>query len=212
MGLNYSFVLITEPKKIDLALRELACFACERDAARINAAIPWKPEIQHDVVWGSGEAIRQYQGIGGPKEESERGGNDYCFLFQPDPALEAYEKGLGLYFLDRFREHDKIVVGCLWTSLHVGQQYALFEFTAATSHISRLFLASKNVKDAFVALAARSESTALFLDSEDAYEWFLLYPQARLTAMPNKDCFCSDDFKILRVDAYCMEVLHLSRL
>jgi hypothetical protein len=218
MGLTFSFSLIAESKQVDLVLRELASLLSERDALRLNEAIPWKPEIQHNVVWGSGKRIKQYEGI---RKLKRNGGKVlrnvyyFSFVFPVDAELKAYEERCKDW-MDLSIRGDKIEIGgrsgCISTSLHVGTDYALLQSTAELSDMSELFRSSRSIRDSWIGFASRSKSLALFFDSEEDYDWFLLYPQTRKTKRPEIDCFCSEDFKILRADKYCWEALHLSML
>jgi hypothetical protein len=217
MGVSFSFSLIAESKQVDLVLSEFASLLSEGDALRLKKVLPWKPEIKRKLVWGSGKRIKQYEGIGKLRNKGEVLKNNYyfSFVFPVDAELKAFAERCKDY-MDLSIGSDKIEIsgrpGYIYTSLRVGIEYALLKSTATFSNISELFRSSPSIRDSWIGFASRSKSLALFFDSEEDYDWFLLYPQPRATKRPEIDCFCSEDFEILRVDAYCWEALHLSML
>jgi hypothetical protein len=210
MGINYSFELIFESKQINLILGDLGFLLCKRDARRLAEAMPWEPEIQEELLWGSGELQKFYGGIGKLRLKEEKFPNNYCFtfLFPIDTELKAY--AVRNFTLER--EDNKIPVSCIWTSLFVDSEYGLLHCEAATSDMSYLFSLSQSIKDTWISFASRSRSLALFFDTEENYERLLLYPEIRKTMKPYVDCFYSPDFRMIRADSYCSEALFLSKL
>ena len=79
-------------------LKELASMLCEKDARRLNNTLPWQPEIQNDVVWGSSKAAKENSGIG--KLEKEQAYRLCRFAWGEVPFAE-----LQLYNLRHVQEH-----------------------------------------------------------------------------------------------------------
>jgi hypothetical protein len=210
MGLDFSFSVIAKSAQVDLLLKELASRVCEKDARRLIGALPWKPAIRHSVLWESGARDEYCQGIAGLTLEAGEHPNLYClsFLFPPDAILVQYTRNnRGTPTVG-----DRIAIGCVWTSLYVGTEFALLKGTAATTGMSVLFQSSSSVKSVWLELARRSLARALFFDTEDDHEWLLLHPQVRTVTRPYDACFWSPDFVTLRIDEYCWEMLHLAHL
>lgn len=209
MGLRYSFELVTRADAIDALLRALAAHLAEPDAARVLAALPWRPAIERELVWGSGRPCRDRQGICGLALRDVERTNDWCvgLAFPPDPELERYATAYGAR-----RRGSDVVVGCVWTSLHVGDEDALLQATAATSDMSRLFASSRSVHETWVAIAREANASLVLLDTEDLYERTCLWPHTRAVPYVGIDGFCSGDLTSVRTDDYCFELLRSARV
>jgi hypothetical protein len=211
VGLRYAFNLVTRADAVDELLRELATHLQAEDRERLIAQVPWRAAIERDLVWGSGHPVSNRQGIRDIAADADLGErpNDLClcFDFPPDSALERYAAGDPIR-----RPTTGVLVGCVWTKLHVGECYALLVATAASSDMSVLFERSASVRNVWSQLAERSGAFAVFLDTEQAYEWALLWPEPRSVCQVNADGYWSGDFENLRVDAYCEEMLRAARV
>lgn len=209
MGWRYSYSLVTTADPVDDLLVELATHLAEDDRERLLAALPWAPETERAVVWGSGPPIRERHGIGGlePTRDYEHP-NDYCFCFAfpLDPELERFARD------EDYRIRSQHVeIGCIWTKLHVGEEHALLECTAATSGMSRAWASLAGIRSAWVRLAERCRVHALWLDTESS-DVELLSPEMRRVPALQRDWFLSPDLACFRVDAYCEAMLELARI
>lgn len=93
MTISYSFSFVIKSSHIDELLQQIANNLSNKDSLRLQAALPWKPAIERYAIWGSGDPVRNSQGIGGLQLEGCEEPNHYCFsfLFEPDQQLEESE-------------------------------------------------------------------------------------------------------------------------
>jgi len=209
MGLRYAYSLVTAADAVDDLLVELATHLVEDDRESLLAALPWVPERERAVVWGSGAPILERRGIAGLKLRSDHEHpNNYCFIFAfpLDPELEDFER------TDGYRIRGQHVeIGCIWTKLYVGEEHARLECMAASSGMSLAWARLPGIRAAWVRLAEGCRARALWLDTEDL-DLELLYPEMRKVPSLNPDWFWSPDLACLRVDAYCEALLELARV
>jgi hypothetical protein len=197
VGYNYGFELMTRADEVDAMLLALVERLCRKDAESLFAALPWTPEEDVQLVWGSGPPTRARRGIRGL-------GRETCvsMAFVPDSTLEAYDREEGPFE----REDGAIVVGCVWLELHVGEHFAVLSATAATSAMSRAFLASGSVRRTWVELARAARAQALFFDTEES-TWSCLHPKEGTFHRANRGSYASTDHRYLRVDEYAEDCL-----
>lgn len=210
MGLNYSYNVVTSEAGVGALVDALAACVASDDAARLRAARPWRPRVERGLVWGGGPAERERVGFGGLAPRAHERGNTVCFgfVFPLDPEVAAYE---GAQRAVR-REGDRVIVGCVDTTLRVGEEFALLTATACTSAMSRLFAGSAAVRGVFTALAESAHADAVFLDTEEEHEWERVWPAPARVGRVGIDSFCSGDFESVRVDAYVCEMLRVARM
>ena len=209
MGIRYQYFLVTNADAVDDLLIELAKHLTEEDRERVLAAMPWRPAEEKAIVWGSEPAVLERHGIGGlqSKDEYEHS-NDYCFsfVFPLDPEVEVHARSNGYIIRGQHVE-----IGCIWTSLHVGEEYAFLQCTAAASSISVALAHLAGVRSAWVELARGCQALALWLDTDD-HENQLVYPEMRKVPSVFERWFRSPDETCLRVDAYCEAALAPARV
>ena len=135
-------------------------------------------------------------------EENE---NDYCLTlcFRRDKVIREYEARYNMQ-----GKHDTIMLGCIWTSVYAGKQFAVIKSTAASTEMSLLFLRSPVIKKTWADLAKEMGAVALFFDQEDGDEWNLFYPAHRKVVRPDDDAYWIDDGLI--VDAFCQDAVRLA--
>ncbi len=211
MGLNYSYSFITQSDHIDSLLQHLAGYLAIPDALRLQNSLPWKPAIEQAAIWDNGYEVRYSQGINGIQLREHESSNYLClaFLFPIDHELEEFQRNI---FRESYRKEFKARIGCIYTSLFVGSEFALLKARAATTEMSLLFNASSSIKKVMIEISESSSSKALFFDKEEQYNWNLLYPEARLSPKPWIDNFWSPHLEVFYTDMYCMEALHHSRI
>lgn len=210
MGLNYAYNVVTSQASVDALVDALAACVASDDAARLRAARPWRPRVERSLVWGGGRPERERVGFGGLAPRPHERGNTACLglLCPLDPEVAAYEgaqRAVG-------REGDRVVVGCVDTTLRVGEEFALLTATACTSAMSRLFARSAAVRGVFAAMAEAAHADAAFLDTEEEYAWERVWPAPARVGRVSIDSFCSGDFESVRVDAYVCEMLRVARM
>lgn len=206
MGLDYSFVIMGPAAGTGRLLQELAKRLSREDKQRLLTAIPGHlTSAKKESADAQDHAIRGIAGLSLTQHEHK---NDYCFsfLFQPDPELCEYEKRNG----NRPREDGRIPIGCVWTQLHSGGEFALIQATAATTGMSLLFTQSSSIQDAWITLAATSGGHALFRDTEDPDRWELLYPEQRRVPRPDEEAQYLPDCITVSPDSYCRAALELA--
>ena len=205
MGLDYSFLVVTPANRVDRLLALLASHLAPGDAARVRAALPWSPTIDQRSAWFGEPPARDRRGFGNmarlPVEHSES--RCFSFLFSRDDVLTEYERSSTLPSADGGR----VSVGCVWCSLCAGDVWAVFEATAATSEMSRLFQRSGAVRAFWSSVGAEAGAAAIFFDCEDLERWELLYPTARQVPRPDTELYELEDGDRVHVDAYCSEAL-----
>ena len=202
MGLNYAFELIVSAKQVDALLLALTQRLCHIDAERLFAVLPWSPNLDADLVWGSGRPSRERSGIRGLQEAY---GIQVSMLFAPDETIEMYDREHPFE-----RERGMFRIEGLNLNLHVGDEFAVLRAECATSHISRTFRDSESIRRAFVELAQATSAKALFFDVEDR-TWTCLHPLERAVHRPNILSYQSSDSRYLRTDHYAEDELDLIR-
>ena len=209
MGLRYSFEVITSADAVTPLLEALARQLEDRNAARVREQLPWRPAVERQLVWGSGRPERERQGIGGLRLAQHERPNDVCLIFRfaADAELERYARENHALHSGR-----DVVVGDVATQLFVGEDFALLTAAAVTSDMSRLFVASTSVREAWARLGRESGALAVFLDAELDEALSCMWPEPGPVPRVSIDGYCSGDFESLRVDPYCFEKLRLARL
>ena len=174
---------------MDTLLREVAASVTARDRDRLLARTPFEPE----------SALRDLR-----RDEFERGsGVCLAFLVEPTPEVVAYRAGTEVAI-----ERGLIPVGCVWTSLRVGERFAYLSATAATSPMSRLFAGSPAVQGVFTGIASRAACRAAYLYDESQH-YHLLWPRRRTVEPPAEEEFLLADDNI---DEFCAAVLSAAAL
>ena len=95
-------------------------------------------------------------------------------------------------------------LGCLWTTVRVGDAWVLLELAAATSSISAALQLSARVHDLWRGFAQEAGAAVAYLDQEDG-DARCLYPDARHVTLPGAT---GDSFD---VDAWCVRLLAAAR-
>lgn len=102
---------------------------------------------------------------------------------------------------------DLAAIGCLYTRVEMGDEYALISCEAATGSISRLLENSTSIKETFLRLVCEVDGARLFFDDEQGEVWRLLVPLERMVSRPPIDDFCDWPSGHLDVDKYCKQCL-----
>ena len=212
MGLSYGFEFIVPRSGVRRLLVALAEHLCDEDRQRLSDALAQEPPggsrggDDHDHI----PAAPIARGVSEDKAWTRFwiADNSYCFsfLFSPDDAaVAAYDRE------SRLRENGMARVGCVYTSLAVGERHVVLHASAATSDISRLFQASAAVQETFRAIAERARASAVFFNVEDD-EWTLVWPDRRQCPRPDDEEFDYYEFDVdpEAIDLYAVEALRLA--
>jgi hypothetical protein len=162
------------------------------------AALPWCPNEDVELVWGSGPPSRERTGILGLHDDPF---GTVSMVFTPDEGLLAYDRERPCE-----RQEGKLRVEGVRLHLDVGLEFAVLRATAVTSPVSRAFRDSASVRQSFVELAQATSAHALFFDQEER-TWTCLHPMKSEFHCLYKDSYASSDFRYLRTDHYAYEVL-----
>jgi len=211
MGLDYSFLVMTPAARVDPLLESIAPHLAQEDQARLRAAFPWSPSIDQHSEWLGEPPARDRRGICKLQRSSEEVGDSYCFTFHfpRDALLTEYERSC----LIRPRPSNPwVAVGCVWCSIQAGDAWAVFEGTAATSDMSRLFEGSPSVRATWLRIFKEAGATALFFDSEDLERWTLIHPTLGQVARPDAELYELEDSAHLNTDAYVVDALRLANV
>ena len=120
MGLSYRFEVICESSKVDALLEDLRQAVSKKGSEELKAVLPFKEVSSVNTNYG-----RIKFGLAGmPLARCGHSVNKYCFSLPKPDIIDSEE-----YFED--------YIGCIWTSLYVGEDWTALEMTAATSAISR---------------------------------------------------------------------------
>ena len=211
MGLNYSFEFISKTEN-RLKLLEAFSKRLSKDCRdKFGSFDKYEPEYE-DLITDSWEEI--YIIKMGIKLFGNKGdyinNNSYCFSILPeiDESVESYFSNSG-YTPDR--ENGRLLIGCAWTSLYVGEENVLLEVTAATSNMSRLFEKSKSIHKLCSDIAEEAENTSVFLDKENQLYWWQIFPESKKFIKPDQNLFSNyQKTLIINVDAYIMEAERLA--
>jgi hypothetical protein len=189
-------------------LEKLSAVLTEDDRLRMQRCLPWEPEIErYRYQADKNLEFRESLGIRGCRSMNEENENDYCLTmcFKRDKVLQEYE---AKYHMDPSRE--LLVLGCVWTSVRAGNQFAAIASTAATTEMSLLFNRSPQIKRTWMNLAQGMKAIALFFDREEGDRWNLIYPAKRKVLKPDDEaCWVAD---CLVVDAYYQDAFRLAGL
>lgn len=207
MGLSYSFNLIFPVDECDRAIQVLASQLCASDRERLLAALPWRPSRDRVLEW-RGASIRERSGFstlrGGEYEQND----SYCFsaLLHVDQGVLDYERAQPIALA---REGERAQFGCMWTSFCAGDTFFIISSTAATSGMSRLCESSPGAQAPWKAVAQMGTAIALFLDTEEASAWILLYPRRGMVVRPDDEQFEPLDHDTCRppTDAFWRDAL-----
>jgi hypothetical protein len=166
MGVRYGFTILTEASRVDALLSALAEALEPTGAARLRAALPWRPLVEERLDWG-GTLEHARRGIAG-FSTGERG-DCLSFRFDLDAEVRRYL---------RSSPGPPDSIGCVYTTLDVGERYAVMTATAATSGMSRLFARSRGVNATFARIATRARALGLFFDDERDHDALVAWPGA----------------------------------
>ncbi len=188
VGLRYFFEIIADRETIDAVLREVAASVTPADRDRLLACIPFSPTT----------------GLKDVRRNKYEGGRSLCLTFpvEPTPEVVDYYAAFG-----GESESGPIPIGCVWTLVRSGRRFTYLSAMAATSGMSRLFVASPAVQAVFIGIASRARCRAayLYLDDE-SQSCRLLWHGRRAVERPahaEEEEFLSDD----EIDDYCAALL-----
>lgn len=100
------------------------------------------------------------------KISPEQSHSDFCTMlnFPIDEPIENYIENNNSH-----KNQNIASIGCIYLNIRVGEKYAEFSFTAATSNMSRLFLESKSIIQTFINLLEKTEGLFGLFDIEESY-------------------------------------------
>ncbi len=155
MGLDYSINLYFPAHRVGAALCALARIAPSGPATVVrlpdgDASVPFSSCWKHDPV----ELLAP-----GSRVEFET-----SLLFPFDEVIRSGELSHGY---EPYEGTDCAEIGYIYLRVHIGCLFAEFSFTAATSGMSRLFVASESIRGRFRELLAAADGVAGWLDQED---------------------------------------------
>lgn len=112
---------------------------------------------------------------------------DTVLAFPLDDALRRYKADT-----DSGKDMEKdgrryLSVGYIYLTVHLGQRYALFEYTAATTRMSLLFRESRSIHSVFLDLLARAGGGAGLIDVETDEHLLLSDPSRSVQAGELRD-------------------------
>jgi len=205
MGLDYSYEIAFRKDRVDDIILNLNDAIAPNSKSVVLQCLPWSPakEINDHLVE---HTELRYAGIGfsGLKLGQCEMVNHYCFSINipvsSELTKECEEHGF-------YSDNNKIMrIGCVWTSIYVGNKYGLLSMTAATSSMSQLFYCSEQIKQ-FIVDTFSSKSRYILLDVEENYA-NLLYPKKRIINLGECEEYCfesnyepSPDDYIEKIDA-----------
>ena len=206
MGLDYSFVVVSPTDRVNILLRTISGYVSAEDSSRLQAALPWTPSIDRFSQWRGQAPARDRRGFSNlPRYPHEVGDNRcFTFLFPPDDFLVDYERLCSS--MPRTAD-GRVAVGCVWCCLSAGEALAVFNATAATSDMSRLFERSPGVRSLWSKISIEATTTALLFDFEDIDRWELLYPRSEQVPRLDEEYYELEDGYNLNIDAYFGETL-----
>ena len=178
MGLDYSFILVTDLQRADLLIREVANHLDAEGRERLSSCLPYDAQVGfRSVRRGKFEQLLF----------DKHGIESLClsFLFPTDSDLLSYAA-------DHSREvHDgKLSVGCVWCSIRSEQRFLAFRATAATTAISLLFESSVSVKATFAEIGVHARASLVMLDDEQPPSQVGIWPKVgRFSLPPDIDPF-----------------------
>lgn len=219
MGLNYSYWYFMEVGQVSPTLELLLPNLDTHSRQKLRHSLPWHPVNETKIISRSGKetvfrcGIRPKPGFPAEWDDDEKEGWDQprvefmwnCFslLVQKDG-----DEALSVYATEYpvpLGSDQTASIGCVWTHVVTGERYAVIQFTAATSDMSRLFERSQNIRAIFVNLAEKSKVLAMQLDTEDLDEnyqamapdtfynmAYLLYPEDRKIRWLGPDDFLAE--------------------
>lgn len=207
MGLDYSFEMVLRKHDLNEALEALCKHLCNSDRLRLLDCIPWAPEVEKHRSGKGKNVFKECLGIRGFRSMKVEDENDYCLsmLFKRDKILREYEAD---YNYDS--QSDKVAIGCIWTSIYTGQKLAVITFAAATTNMSLLFQRSPEIQKTWDELVMETNSLALFFDTEEGDEWYLLFPRKKKVERPYDESYYFDNALHVNVDEYYLNVLEVA--
>lgn len=190
MGMNFSFLVVTERGSVDRLLEALLAHLGAGDSAALERALPWQPTAGCLSLPG----LRPRQPGDYPVQ----------LAFAPDAPLEALVEG------SHARRADRIDVS-VWATLDVGEHFALLRATAPATRISLALEVSRAARTAWRTLAETAGARAVFLDAEETpgHPNRLLWPYDRVVALPAMDDHWIGDSLEIDVDAFARRLLAL---
>lgn len=176
MGLDYSINLYFPADRVGAALRELARIAPPGDETIVRV-----PGGEVCIPFPSGFASRRNHDpvvlvASGAVEHFET-----TILFPIDEAISRRDLSSGY---ETVRGTEYIRIGYIYLTIRLGCLYAEFSFTAATSGMSRLFVASESIRGRFRELLAAACGVVGWLDEEDYQFHRLDDPTQTITPEP----------------------------
>ncbi len=197
MATLFGYEVLFKAHHVDGLLYDLKSLLTSRSARKLAVSKSWKAEA---VQVRSGKKVQK--GIKGISEKGDQV-NSYCFsfAFPKEPAFREFAKTW-----DAAPENG---IGCVWTSLTIGESWGLLELTAAGSSISMLLNHELFQQQFIKQLRGVSDGIIFNLDAEGSK---LIYPLAApWHAIRYADEYRTDDE--LDVDLYANHaVKHINEL
>jgi hypothetical protein len=187
MGLDYGFEILAPSASAVQLVEALAAHVVPDDAARLLAAVREDPRRVMDLARRNGD-------------------HDFSlclsFLFEPDQWLTEFYHAT---YRSSVPVTSRVAIGCVWSSLHVGDRFLLFEATAATTSMSLMFEHSPTVREVFVGIAREAGALLVAFDDEED-ELLVVWPREGRLGVHISEDYVDDELQS-RADPYCEAVL-----
>ncbi len=192
MATLYSYEILFKAHHVDSLLNDLKSLMTSRSIAKLSSSKSWKPE---EILNNQEKKIQK--GIKGIREKGDHF-NSYCFSFA-SPKETTFRE-----FAKSWNATADNGIGCMWTSLTVGENWGRMELTAAATSISMIIGHELFQQQLVKRLQGVSEAIVFNMDSNGST---LLYPfVAPWRAFNYEDEYRSEELDYeLDVDLYADE-------
>lgn len=188
MGFDYSFILVTDLRRADALIREVADRLDCPGRERLLSCLPYAAETGLKSVRRGEFEQRLFD---------KHGIQSLClsFLFWLDAELLRYAADQ-----PRQPQDGKLPVGCVWCSIKSEERFLAFRATAATTAMSLLFEKSPSVKATFAEIGRRAGASLVIFDDEQ--------PPSTIGIMPDIGRFSLEAGAPFKdYDSYCSALI-----
>lgn len=145
MGLDYSFEVGFRAEDTAQVISTLVSMLTPEQQHSLKQHLPWQAALQvrgsllnqpDSIPWAVNIGIQGYE-LDSCSEKTTH--NRYCFCLYM-PLNKRQKRSIGHFFIRDYLYLDKnhLALGCMWSTLVVGQKYGLLQMTAATTDLSYL--------------------------------------------------------------------------
>ncbi|MDK2125138.1 hypothetical protein [Parachitinimonas caeni] len=209
MGFNFSYVIGFDANKVENVLQSLISAVDEESGEGLRLIIPWRAAVSFSKRIATSEQVGSARlGFTGMGKALHCYGNHLCLALKI-PFSRILQNDFNKHDFRLDNDSEFVSLGCVWTTINVGEEYGFLSLTAATSAMSRLFYESSALR-CFVRDKFLHASRCILLDVEQDY-FYMHFPRFAKIEIADLEEMYFEDSQELSADLLMKRLLAEAR-